>query len=149
MSADSVHTHSDSPALSPAPRRTRTVAAYGVVGLVMAAVWIHGGDTPAWEHALRVLALVLGISAIARLAGPRLVRGGRAPLDRGLFFGLLAGKVVLVAVALLVDWLAGLWFSDPTLITAACLFAAVAAGGPALHDALSHGGPGRRAHATR
>ncbi|MEV7443935.1 hypothetical protein AB0O22_22860 [Streptomyces sp. NPDC091204] len=94
---------------------------------------------PAWEHALRVLLVVLCVSVAGRFVGRRLARSGRAPLDRGLFFALVAGKVLLVAVALLVDWVAGLWFSEPTLITAAFLFVVVAVGGPALHGRLSHG----------
>ncbi|MFF3674505.1 hypothetical protein ACFYYS_11005 [Streptomyces sp. NPDC002120] len=115
------------------------MSAYAAAGAAMAAVWVLGGDMPAWEHALRVLLVVLCVSVAGRFAGRRLARSGRAPLDRGLFFALVAGKVLLVAVALLVDWLAGLWFSEPTLITAAFLFVVVAVGGPALHGRLSHG----------
>ncbi|MFE6905697.1 hypothetical protein [Streptomyces erythrochromogenes] len=117
--------------------------AYAAAGAAVGAVWVFGGDTPAWEHALRVLLVVLCVSVAGRLVGRRLARTGRAPLDRGLFLGLVAAKVLLVAVALLVDWAAGLWFSDPALITAGILFAAVAAGGPALHDRLAHGGGDR------
>ncbi|MFB7176217.1 hypothetical protein ACFCYI_00715 [Streptomyces sp. NPDC056257] len=115
------------------------MSAYAAAGAAVAAVWVLGGDMPAWEHALRVLLVVLCVSVAGRFAGRRLARSGRPPLDRGLFLALVAGKVLLVAVALLVDWLAGLWFSEPTLITAAFLFVVVAVGGPALHGRLSHG----------
>ncbi|MGW6979920.1 hypothetical protein ACWGE1_10795 [Streptomyces sp. NPDC054932] len=115
------------------------MAAYAAAGAAVAAVWALGGHMPASEHALRVLVVVLCVSLVGRFAGRRLARAGRAPLDRALFFGLVAGKVLLVGVALLVDWLAGLWFSEPTLITAAFLFAVVTVGGPALHGKLSHG----------
>ncbi|MFE1829113.1 hypothetical protein [Streptomyces yangpuensis] len=104
----------------------------------MGAVWAFGADMPAWEHALRVLVIVLCVSAAARLIAPRLARAGRAPLDRGLFLGLVAAKVLLVAVALLVDWAAGLWFSEPDLITAGFLFVLVALGGPVLHGRLAN-----------
>ncbi|MEU4353115.1 hypothetical protein [Streptomyces virginiae] len=115
------------------------LAAYAAAGAAVGAVWILGGDAPAWEHALRVLVVVLCVSVTGRFAGRRLARAGRATLDRKLFFGLVAAKVLLVGVALLVDWLAGLWFAEPALITAGFLFVAVAAGGPALHGRLSHG----------
>ncbi|MFI1284270.1 hypothetical protein ACH4U5_26575 [Streptomyces sp. NPDC020858] len=133
---------------TPAARRTHT-AAYALVGLAMAAVWVLGSDMPPAEHALRLLVLVLGVSAVGRLVGRRLARTGRTPVDRGLFFGLLAAKVFLVGVALLVDEIAGLWFSEPSLITAACLFVIVTTGGPALHDRLSHGTAGRGGQAPR
>ncbi|MFI7357883.1 hypothetical protein ACIBTP_28670 [Streptomyces avidinii] len=118
--------------------------AYAAAGAAVAAVWLLGGDMPAWEHALRVLVVVLCVSLAGRFVGRRLARAGRAPLDRGLFLGLVAGKVLLVAVALLVDWLAGLWFAEPTLITAVFLFVVVAVGGPALHGRLAHGPRARR-----
>ncbi|MGW6937498.1 hypothetical protein ACWGF3_00510 [Streptomyces xanthophaeus] len=114
-------------------------AAYAVVGAVMAAVWALGGDTPAWEHALRLLLLILGVSVAVRLVRRRLARTGRVPVSGRLFFGLLAAKMLLVAVALLVDRIAGRWFSDPNLVTAAFLFAFVVACGPALHARLSRG----------
>ncbi|MFF9978617.1 hypothetical protein [Streptomyces erythrochromogenes] len=113
--------------------------AYAAAGAAVGAVWAFGGNTPAWEHALRVLLVVLCVSVAGRLVGRRLARTGRAPLDRRLFLGLVAAKVLLVAVALLVDWAAGLWFADPALITAGILFVVVTAGGPALHGRLSHG----------
>lgn len=117
----------------------RVPAAYAAAGAAVGAVWLLGGDMPAWEHALRVLGVVLSVSVAARVVGPRLARAGRAPLDRKLFFGLVAAKLLLVGVALLVDWLAGLWFAEPALITAGFLFVTVAAAGPALHGRLSHG----------
>ncbi|MGZ9935127.1 hypothetical protein ACXNSR_35230 [Streptomyces sp. NC-S4] len=116
----------------------RTLA-YAAAGAAVGGIWALGGDMPAWEHALRVLVVVLCVSVAGRLAGRRLARTGRTPVDRGLFFGLVAAKVLLVAVALLVDRLAGLWFSEPALITAGFLFVLVTAGGPALHGRLSHG----------
>ncbi|MFJ6479678.1 MULTISPECIES: hypothetical protein [unclassified Streptomyces] len=123
-------------------RPTRTLA-YVAAGAAVGGVWAFGGDMPAWEHALRVLVVVLCVSVAGRFVGRRLARSGRTPIDRGLFFGLVAAKVLLVAVALLVDWLAGLWFSEPALITAGFLFVLVAVGGPALHGWLSHGTGGR------
>ncbi|MFJ3974258.1 hypothetical protein [Streptomyces sp. NPDC090021] len=112
---------------------------YAAAGAVVGAVWAFGADMPAWEHALRVLVIVLCVSVAARLIAPRLARAGRAPLDRGLFLGLVAAKVLLVAVALLVDWAAGLWFSEPGLITAGFLFVLVTLGGPVLHGRLTNG----------
>lgn len=129
--------------------RPARMLAYAAAGATVGGIWAFGGDTPAGEHALRVLVVVLCVSVVGRFVGRRLARAGRTPIDRGLFFGLVAAKVLLVAVALLVDWLAALWFSDPALITAGFLFVLVAAGGPALHDWLSHGSGGRGERAVR
>ncbi|AQT75745.1 MULTISPECIES: hypothetical protein [Streptomyces] len=118
----------------------RRRAAYAAAGVAVGAVWAFGGDTPAWEHAVRVLLVVLCVSVAGRLVGSRLARTGRAPLDRSLFLGLVAAKVLLVAVALLVDQVAGLWFAEPALVTAAILSVVVAVGGPALHGRLSRAG---------
>ncbi|MGP3683471.1 hypothetical protein ACTVZO_01965 [Streptomyces sp. IBSNAI002] len=119
--------------------------AYAAAGAAVGGVWAFGGDTPAWEHALRVLVVVLCVSVAVRLVGRRLTRTGRPPVDRGLFFALVTAKVLLVAVALFVDRLAGLWFSEPALITAGFLFVLVTVGGPALHGRLAHENPPCRA----
>ncbi|WP_030759977.1 MULTISPECIES: hypothetical protein [unclassified Streptomyces] len=132
------------------PSSTGRTAAYAAVGAAVGGIWALGGDTPAWEHALRVLVVVLCVSVAGRFLGRRLARTGRAPVDRRLFFGLVAGKVLLVAVALLVDQLAGLWFAEPALLTAGFLFVLVTVAGPVLHDRLAHGaGTGAGAEAGR
>ncbi|MFJ7586860.1 hypothetical protein ACIQZO_05585 [Streptomyces sp. NPDC097617] len=124
-------------------------AVYAAVGAAVGGVWALGGDTPAWEHALRVLVVVLCASLVGRLVGRRLARAGRAPIDRGLFFGLVAGKVLLVAVALCVDGIVGLWLPEPALITAGFLFVLVTVGGPTLHGRLAHGAGSRGERAAR
>ncbi len=129
--------------------RPASMLAYAAAGAAVGGVWAFGGDTPAWEHALRVLVVVLCVSVAGRFAGRRLARAGHTPVDRGLFFGLVAAKVLLVAVALLVDWLAGLWFSEPALITAGFLFVLVTVGGPVLHGWLTRGAGSRGARAAR
>ncbi|MFF0218581.1 hypothetical protein [Streptomyces vinaceus] len=114
---------------------------YVVAGAVMGGVWAWGSDTPAWEHALRLLVLVVCAAVLMSLAHRRRARLGR-PVDRRLHSGLLAGKVLLVVAALALDQLLGLWVAEPSLITAVVLFAGIAAGGPALHRRLSRGGSG-------
>ncbi|MFB7051884.1 hypothetical protein [Streptomyces vinaceus] len=114
---------------------------YVVAGAVMGGVWAWGSDTPAWEHALRLLVLVVCAAVLMSLAHRRRARLGR-PVDRRLHSGLLAGKVLLVVAALLLDQLLGLWVSEPSLITAVVLFVGIAAGGPALHRWLSRDGSG-------
>ncbi|WP_371645728.1 hypothetical protein OG974_06335 [Streptomyces sp. NBC_00597] len=113
--------------------------AYGLAGIVMGAVWVMGSDTTAWEHALRVLALVVCAGAAMALLQRRRARLGR-PADHRLHSGLLLGKVLLVAAALIVDGLLGLWIPEPSPITAALLCVAIAVGGPALHRRLSRDG---------
>ncbi|KOU21223.1 hypothetical protein ADK52_24055 [Streptomyces sp. WM6372] len=116
---------------------------YVVAGAVMGLVWAWGSGAPAWEHALRLLALVACAAVAMTLAHRRRARLGR-PVDRRLHSGLLLGKVLLVAAALLLDQLLGLWVSEPSLITAAVLFVGIAAGGPALHRRLARDGGGTR-----
>ncbi|MFE9841475.1 hypothetical protein [Streptomyces goshikiensis] len=120
-------------------------AVYALAGIVMGVVWALGSDTPAWEHALRVLALVGCAAVVMTLLRRRRARLGR-PVDHRLHSSLLLGKVLLVAAALVVDDLLGRWISDPSLITAALLAVTIAVGGPALHRKLSHGGRGPTAH---
>ncbi|MEU8839190.1 hypothetical protein AB0D97_08650 [Streptomyces roseus] len=114
---------------------------YAVAGVVMGGVWAWGSGTPAWEHALRLLALVVCAGALMALVHRRRARLGR-PVERRLHRGLLVGKVLLVGAALLLDQLLGLWVSEPSLITAGLLFAGIAAGGPALHRRLARDGSG-------
>ncbi|MFD5510418.1 hypothetical protein ACFWIB_21900 [Streptomyces sp. NPDC127051] len=125
------------------PERRIHVLVYVVAGAVMGVVWAWGADTPAWEHALRLLALVACAGAAMTLAGRRRARLGR-PVHRRLHSGLLLGKVLLVAAALLLDQLLGLWVSEPSLITAVVLFVSIAAGGPALHRRLARARGGTR-----
>ncbi|AYV31841.1 hypothetical protein HET69_18060 [Streptomyces sp. CJ_13] len=122
-------------------------AVYVLAGIVMGVVWALGSDTPAWEHALRVLALVGCAAAAMTLLHRRRARLGR-PVDHRLHSSLLLGKVLLVAAALVVDELLGRWVSDPSLITATLLAVTIAVGGPALHRRLSHGGSGPTAQAA-
>ncbi|MFF4852326.1 hypothetical protein [Streptomyces sp. NPDC001194] len=112
---------------------------YVVAGAVMGGVWAWGSDTPAWEHALRLVALVACAALVMSLLHRRRARLGR-PVDRRLHSGLLLGKVLLVAGALLLDQVLGLWVSEPSLITAVVLFVGIAAGGPALHRRLARDG---------
>ncbi|MEV6579966.1 hypothetical protein AB0M92_17595 [Streptomyces sp. NPDC051582] len=114
---------------------------YVVAGAVMGGVWAWGSGTPAWEHALRLLALVVCAGVLMSLAHRRRARLGR-PVERRLHSGLLVGKVLLVAAALLLDQLLGLWVAEPSLITAFVLFAGIAAGGPALYRRLARDGGG-------
>ncbi|AKL69396.1 hypothetical protein [Streptomyces sp. Mg1] len=115
-------------------------AVYALAGIVMGVVWALGSDTPAWEHALRVLALVGCVVVVMTPLRRRRARLGR-PVDHRLHSSLLLGKVLLVAAALVVDGLLGRWISDPSLITAVLLAVTIAVGGPALHRKLSHVAP--------
>ncbi|MEU9420081.1 hypothetical protein [Streptomyces sp. NPDC048272] len=118
-----------------AARRVEAVA-YATAGLVMGGIWALGGDTPPAEHALRVLAL-LAVAAVAMTVNGRRRDRAGSPRDKRLVRALLAAKVLLVAGALLLDWILGRWLAEPSLVTAGCLFVLVAAGGPALHTRLS------------
>ncbi|MEU9105679.1 hypothetical protein AB0D54_15120 [Streptomyces xanthophaeus] len=49
----------------------------------MAAVWALGGATPAWEHALRLLLLILGLSVAGGPALHARLSRGSASSDAG------------------------------------------------------------------
>ncbi|WP_405780933.1 hypothetical protein [Streptomyces sp. NBC_00859] len=110
-------------------------AGYPIAGLVMAGMWLRGAGSPAWEHALRVLVVVLVIPPVIHLVRRRRERrfgaaaSHQVPLRR-----LVALKVVLVGAALCCDWLLRTRVPEPATITAAGLLVAVALGGPAFHQ---------------
>ncbi|WP_371792219.1 hypothetical protein OG285_24655 [Streptomyces sp. NBC_01471] len=121
-------------------------AGYLVAGLVMAGMWFRGAGLPVWEHALRVLVLILVVPPLIHLVRRRRERRtGRAPSRRVPLRRLVALKVTLVAAAVCCDWLLGLRLPEPGAITAVGLLLAVALGGPAFHQRqLSAARPGLR-----
>ncbi|NLU68842.1 hypothetical protein [Streptomyces sp. HNM0574] len=126
----------DSTSAAPPPPLTRPVrAVYALAGLVMGVMWIRGGDEPAWEHALRVLVLVLVAPPVVHLVRRlRQRRRGEAPSGRQLPVArLTVAKVLLVGAGLGCDWLLGHWLAEPSRATAVGLCALIAAGGPKLH----------------
>ncbi|MFF3978069.1 hypothetical protein [Streptomyces sp. NPDC001828] len=122
---------------------------YLAAGLVMSGMWLRGADLPAWEHALRVLVVVLVVPPLVHLVRRRrerradTVRSPRVPLRR-----LVALKVALVAAALCGERLLlriGLPGADA--ITAAALLLTVSLAGPPFHQRqLSPAPPGRHEH---
>ncbi|WP_328317398.1 hypothetical protein [Streptomyces sp. NBC_00388] len=127
----------------PPARPGRAVrAGYLAAGLVMAGMWWRGAGFPAWEHALRVLVVILVVPPLVHLVRRRRERRtGSTPSRHVPLRRLVALKVALVGAALCSDWLLGLRLQEPAPITAIGLLSAVALGGPAFHQRQSGAAP--------
>ncbi|MGI5330659.1 LmeA family phospholipid-binding protein [Actinomadura nitritigenes] len=116
--------------MSDSKRRRRLAIGYAVAGSAIGGAWAAGGDMPAWEHALRLLLIIVVVPPLVRLARRRLGARGHLPLGR-----LVAAKVLLIGVALLLDMLLATWTGAAHVITGVVLSVLVACGGPVLHRA--------------
>lgn len=97
----------------------------------MGGAWALGNSTPTWEHAPRLLAVVLILPPLLHLVRSRLLhRQDHLPLRR-----LVGATVLLIIVAFALDVLLARWTTAADLITA--VFLTVAFGGPALHRAAT------------
>ncbi|RKT87412.1 hypothetical protein SAMN05421805_113125 [Saccharopolyspora antimicrobica] len=106
---------------------------YAVAALVIGGAWAFGWDVPLWQHALRLLVIVLVLPPIVHLARRRLRRPVTAypPMRH-----LVVAKVLLVAGAVGLELLLNRWTWWAPFITAAALAATVAVGGPPWHRKL-------------
>ncbi|WP_027946817.1 hypothetical protein [Amycolatopsis taiwanensis] len=117
----------------PGPPKTWAVRlGYTAAGLAIGVAWALGWDRPIWEHALRLLVLVLVVPPIIHLVRRRTGRtAGHPPLRH-----LVVAKVLLVAAAIGLEVLLDHWTSWSALLTALALTITVAVGGPSLHHTL-------------
>ena len=123
----------------PGPGRPKRIASvrlwYLVAGLFMGAAWAWNRGTPLWEHAVKLLVLMVVVSAVLSWQQRRGSRGAhqgpQVSIPR-----LVAAKVLLVAAAVAANWLLAGRVAKPDLIVATCLALFVALLGPHLHSRL-------------
>jgi hypothetical protein len=110
---------------------------YAVLGLIAGGLWLWGSGDPLWLHALRMLAIVLIIPALAsRLNAAVARRHGKQRTETISVGRLVAIKAGLVIVALAVTALLGSRLAHLDLYVAAWLALTLALGGPAIHRRL-------------
>ena len=120
------------PGPSPAVR-----ISYAALGLIAGGLWLLGSGDPLWLHALRVLAIVLVVPAVAsRLAAAVARRRGQQKTETLSVGRLVAVKAGLVIVAIAVTGLLGSRVAHLDLYLAAWLALTVAVGGPVIHHRL-------------
>ena len=120
------------PGPSPAVR-----ISYAALGLIAGGLWLLGSGDPLWLHALRVLAIVLVVPAVAsRLAAAVARRRGQQKTETLSVGRLVAIKAGLVIVAIAVTGLLGSRVAHLDLYLAAWLALMVAVGGPVIHHRL-------------
>jgi hypothetical protein len=110
---------------------------YVLLGLVVGGIWLLNSDQPLWLHALRMLAILLVVPAVAgRLLAAAARRRGQEMAETISIGRLVAIKFGLVIVALVVTGLLGDRVADLDLYVAASLALTLALGGPAIHHRL-------------
>jgi hypothetical protein len=117
-----------------APRRSIRIR-YAVAGLILAVAWVWRENTPAWEHALRVLVVLLVIVPTVRWARQRrAAASGGAVGPPFLTRTLVLAKLTLVVAGLGVEWALERWMprTDAAACVAVALGLAIAIGGPYL-----------------
>jgi hypothetical protein len=123
-------------ALRPGPSPAVRIR-YAVLGLITGGLWLWGSGDPLWQHALRMLAIVLVVPALAsRLTAAVARRRGLERTETISVGRLVAVKAGLVIVAIAVTALLGSRVHHLDLCLAAWLALLLALGGPAIHHRL-------------
>ncbi|WIY01618.1 hypothetical protein QRX60_47655 [Amycolatopsis mongoliensis] len=119
---------------------TKTRSRFLALGLLLGVLWYVNGSRPLWEHALRMLVLMIVVLVALELLARRRYHGNERPhIRHGWIIG---AKLALLAVAVGADWLLAQWTSRANLIVAIGLAVVVAVAGPRLaHRAVR--GPGK------
>lgn len=123
----------------PRSRRAPVRIRYAAVGLVLGGAWLWNGDLSPWVHALRLLVVVLVAFPVARWAHARYLRWrGSEAGSRPHLWGLVVAKVLLVAIALVIELALEQWLgrTAATAVAAAAILVVVAVGGPLVHERL-------------
>jgi len=123
---------------------------YAVIGIALGGAWLWNKGLPPWQHALRLLVLVLVLVPAANHLRTRyLRRRGQQVQPSTHLRGLVIAKVILVVAALGAELLFDLWLplATATTVVAALLAVAVVLAGPLAHEWIVSGGrrPGRAA----
>jgi hypothetical protein len=117
----------------------RTRVGYLVAGVALGALWLVNGGRSVWEHALRLLVLVLVVATVLELLRRR--RGGARTGSRRAYVRLLTAKLALIGLAFAAEALLAHWSvlgaAGAEDVVALALALAVAVGGPMLHERLT------------
>lgn len=115
---------------------------YCLLGLLVAGMWLWSSGQPLWLHALRILAILLVVPAVAGSVVAAVARRrGRDPGEMISVARLVAFKAVLVVVAGAATLLLRAHVAHLDLWVAAWLALMLAFGGPAIHQRLLKGAP--------
>ncbi len=110
---------------------------YAMLGLIAGGLWLWGSGDPMWLHALRMLAIVLIVPALANRLNAAVARHRGKERTETISSGrLVAIKAGLVVVAIAVTALLGSRVAHLDLYLAAWLALMLALGGPAIHHRL-------------
>ena len=110
---------------------------YAALGLIAGGLWLWGSGDPLWLHALRLLAIVLVVPALASGLNTAVARRRGKDRTETISIGLLVAiKAGLVIVAITVTGLLGSRVPHLDLYVAAWLALMLALGGPAIHHHL-------------
>jgi hypothetical protein len=115
---------------------TPPVKAYVGAGLIMGGVWaVNHGDSVA-EHAIRFGFLLFVIAPLLHWRYRRRMREQQPDGMHLSFWRLIAAKAALLAAALGASALLTPWTDAADFLVAAGIVAAIAAGGPRLHERM-------------
>lgn len=118
------------------PQSTKIRIGYLVAGVTIGALWMaHAGESP-WQHALRLVALMVGVMTVATVARRVATRRGRHRQHPRLGrFIVLKGAVV--ALAVMATLVLDKWIDKPDRWIGLGLTAVVALVGPMVHPWLT------------
>jgi hypothetical protein len=101
-----------------------------VPGIVFGVLWYANRDTPLWEHAVRMLVIMVVVLAAIELLADRHNGQKRAPhLAHGRVIG---AKLGLLAIAVVAEWALDHWTEQASAVVAVGLVVVTAVVGPAL-----------------
>ena len=122
------------------PRTALIRAGYLVAGIKIGALWLAQGDSSPWEHALRLVALMAVVMAVAAAVRWLAARRGRHvahhPIGR-----FLMAKMALVVMAVAAGLALENSISNVDVWVALGLAAVVAVAGPVIHPWLMNADP--------
>jgi hypothetical protein len=114
---------------------------YALLGLAVGGIWLWGGSSPLWLHALRTAVVLLTLP----VAGGRIADSVARRTGRARTFSvrrLATAKAVLILIAIAVTATAGNRVAHLDLYIAAWMAITLAVGGPAVHHRLLIRAPG-------
>jgi hypothetical protein len=114
--------------------RARLVSAGA--GLFMGAAWAWNAGTPLWEHSVKLLVLMLAVSAVLSVRRWRLARRDGRARPAVSIPRLITAKVLIVFAASIASYLLGTVTARPDYVVAACLTVCVTLSGPRLRGWL-------------